>query len=101
MLYFINDDNFENHIHFSALPYMLKNKYFNDAFILHEDCQHSNLSKDILLHMLKNRFEYESDADFNFQILTKQTKCEVDSRKKLDSNWANIKNIFSIQVQGT
>ena len=99
-----NDDNyFNNELRYTALPYMLKNKYFNDSFILHEQSsQHSNAFNDIIFHMIKNQPDFSKYALVLFQSLKEPKKIEktifLDTRKDLDDNWARIKNIFRTQV---
>ena len=101
LLDYTDDDNLNNQIIYTALPYMLKNGYFNDAFILHEESKNLEALKDIMLHVLKNPVEY-ADPKYIIQSfqdrMNSEGTSENDTRKELDRTWASIKSMFSKQV---
>ena len=89
---------------YSALPYMLRKKYYDDAFVLHEETKSSKVYQEVLIHVMENKSNYSSEATEllaslqenlkNFKDDKKQDKC---NRRILDKKWASLRNLFKYQ----
>ena len=87
-------------ITFSGLPYMLEKKYFDEAFILHDESVGTKQLNEIMLHMmLDDSFNNTENAEMLDYLNKHQTKKKkgLDMRAKLDQKWASLKNIFRYQ----
>jgi hypothetical protein len=89
---------------YSALPYMLKKNYFDDAFVLHEETKSSKAFKDVIVHIMKNESNYSLKANELVPRLLEQLKNNKEdekndksSRRILDQTWASLKNLFKNQ----
>ncbi len=113
-----NIDNFKRQkakqsIFFSGLPYMLDKKYFDDAFILHDESGGTKVLHEIMVAMMMQEeelFEISENSEFlNVELLNtldqqndeinenKEKSADVDAREQLDRKWASLKNVFSFQ----
>ena len=82
---------------FSGLPYMLDKKYFEDAFVLHEESSGLKQLNEIMIHMMQDDAYDEVEDVKIFEDLSQKRTSNSDTRSKLDSYWAQPKNMFKFQ----
>jgi hypothetical protein len=95
--------NNANMIH-AGLPFMLDKKYFNDAYILHEENDGYKKLGQILLHLSQDGQAYNTieivkeieQNEKNTQSLN-EAKSLSDTRSRLDYSWAGFINLFKFQ----
>lgn len=80
-----------------GLPFMLHQKYFDDAFCLHDRTNfYPHLEKMLITMKTSEKNFYSSVADIF--VKDKGTdQINEDKRKILQSNWASFKNVFKFQ----
>ena len=79
---------------------MLKKKYFNDSFVLHDDSLHEMHLKRFFHYAEKqnlNNVPSQSDNLLYFSLKSFKNLEPNDSRSYLDKNWASFKNVFKFQ----
>ena len=82
-----------------GLPLLISSKYFDEAFVLHDQTSHENFTKII------DDFKFEQISEFNkgatsyFEEIIKQFSMtdHEDPRSFLQDNWASLKCIFKYQ----
>ena len=100
---FKNKQNNSIMIH-AGLPFMLSKKYFDDAFILHEELNGYEQFNEILTRLIQDgaqndTLEMAKQIEQNEQNILPHYKNKdlIDSRSKLDNIWAGFTNIFKYQ----
>ncbi len=93
------DKSGNNSIAFAGLPYMLENKYFNEAFILHEESEGNIILNEIIVHLLQDKTydtsEYIKELKENNSLFFQNSK--KDPRTILEQSWASLRNLFKFQ----
>lgn len=96
---------------FSGLPFMLDKKYFDDAFILHDESGGTKQLHDIMFQMMVFEEEfYDKENVEQLNSLEEETvtirsekaiadSSAIDMREELDEKWASLKRIFTFQVK--
>ena len=88
-----------NSMTFPGLPYMIQNKYFDEAFILHEESEGHVLFSEIIVHLMTDKTydtsEYIQELEKNNNLLFQNNK--IDPRTLLDRSWASLINLFEFQ----
>ncbi|CAF0912236.1 unnamed protein product [Brachionus calyciflorus] len=92
-------DNFNNtpKTFFRGLKYMLDNKYFDDAFILHEESSHYLQVKKFFKKYNNKNSEDKENSDLLHKIKVILESNKNDLRKNLHTKWAKLSNIFKFQ----
>lgn len=81
---------------------MLNKKYFDDAFILHDDTNELKSKNEIMLHLMETESLEEVAANANeIESLNKNfldnRKFKMDKRSRLNESWALFKNVLRFQ----
>ena len=90
---------FDNINSYKGLPYMLKKKYFEDAFILHDETTHKQHLRQFFNYIDKQNLANEPISAENVyeNLISFENSGTVDIRKDLFMKWASFKNIFKYQ----
>jgi hypothetical protein len=82
-----------------GLPFMLNQKYFDDAFVLHDRTKFYPHLEKMLTKMKKNEVDYYSSLVGDILAKDKSSESQIseDKRKILQVKWASFKNIYKFQ----
>ena len=81
-----------------GLPFMLNQKYFDDAFVLHDRTKFYPHLEKMLTKMKKSEVDYYSSLIGDIFAKDKsESQISEDKRKILQDKWASFKNIHKFQ----